>query len=109
MNTTPPIRAVACAALALLFWPPASVVVADEAAPIRDAAVTISAARDGYRVQPGDILTVSVWKEPELQSEILVRPDGGISFPLAGDISARDMTIAGLADALTERLRKYIP
>ena len=28
-----------------------------------------------YRLQPGDVLTVSVWKETELQSEVLVRPD----------------------------------
>ena len=33
-----------------------------------------------YRVQPGDVMTISVWKETELQSEVLVRPDGYIGL-----------------------------
>jgi polysaccharide biosynthesis/export protein len=103
------IRAVAFATFPLLVLQLSVVRAADDAASVRDTTVTISAERDGYRVQPGDILVVSVWKEPELQGEILVRPDGGISFPLAGDVSARDMTIAAVTAALTERLRKYIP
>src|SRR6266404_964503 len=40
-----------------------------------------------YQIQPGDVLSISVWKEPDLQGEVLVRPDGGLSFPLAGDIA----------------------
>lgn len=42
----------------------------------------------GYGVLPGDVLEISVWREPDLQREVLVRPDGGISFPLVGDIAA---------------------
>ena len=38
-----------------------------------------------YQVQPGDILEITVWKEEGLQQEVLVRPDGGLSFPLVGD------------------------
>jgi polysaccharide biosynthesis/export protein len=34
----------------------------------------------GYLIQPGDILRISVWKEPDLQQDLLVRPDGGVSF-----------------------------
>jgi polysaccharide biosynthesis/export protein len=105
-----PIRIVGRLALSVLLLALSAAVLAeDDAASASEAAVTIRADREGYRVQPGDVLAVSVWKEPDLQGELLVRPDGGISFPLAGDISARDMTIAGLTDALTERLRKYIP
>jgi polysaccharide export outer membrane protein len=62
-----------------------------------------------YTIQPGDVLTVSVWKEPELQSEVLVRPDGGLSFPLAGDLRAEGQSVVQLQSALTEALRKYIP
>ena len=32
--------------------------------------------RGAYRVQPGDILQVSVWREPDMQLETVVRPDG---------------------------------
>ena len=35
----------------------------------------------GYALNPGDVLQVSVWKETELTREVLVRPDGKISFP----------------------------
>jgi len=62
-----------------------------------------------YHVQPGDVLQISVWKETDLQAEVLVRPDGGISFPLAGDVHVEGMSIAQLTQALTERIQKYIP
>lgn len=64
---------------------------------------------DPYRVQPGDVLAVSVWKEQDLQGEVLVRPDGGMSFPLVGDLQAAGRTVEELRDAFNERLRKYIP
>lgn len=64
---------------------------------------------DGYRVQPGDVLTISVWKERDLQGEILVRPDGGLSFPLAGDLDADGKTTQELTDALAARLKRFIP
>ena len=62
-----------------------------------------------YRIQPGDILAISVWKETDMQAEVLVRPDGGMSFPLAGEQVAGGHTIAEVRIALEERLKKYIP
>ena len=62
-----------------------------------------------YGVQPGDVLNVSVWKEPELQADVLVRPDGGISFPLAGDISASGHTVEEIRSELETRLAHFIP
>jgi len=62
-----------------------------------------------YRVQPGDTLSVSVWKEADLSGEVLVRPDGGLSFPLVGDVVASGKTIAALREEFTERLKRYIP
>lgn len=62
-----------------------------------------------YGIQPGDVLTISVWKEEGLQNDVLVRPDGRISFPLVGDIPAAGKSIAQLTTLLTERLTKYIP
>jgi len=64
---------------------------------------------EGYLLRPGDTLTVSVWKETELQSEVLIRPDGGISFALAGDVQAAGHTVADLAQTLQGRVREYIP
>lgn len=64
---------------------------------------------DPYRIQPGDVLSVSVWKEADLQSEVLVRPDGGVSFPLVGDLSAAGRSVEEVRRMIDERLRKYIP
>lgn len=64
---------------------------------------------DGYSLQPGDILEISVWKEPDLQREVLVRPDGGISFPLVGNIKARNSSIMDVNKEITARLQKFIP
>lgn len=63
----------------------------------------------GYKLQPGDVLQVVVWKETDLQSEVLIRPDGGVSFPLAGDLQAAGLTTDQLRAALEERVRKLIP
>jgi polysaccharide export outer membrane protein len=68
-----------------------------------------AAADSDYKVNPGDILSVSVWKEEGLQREALVRPDGKFSFPLAGDIVARGYSINEITAELTEKLSKYIP
>ena len=63
----------------------------------------------GYHLQPGDVLTVSVWKEQELQSEVPIRPDGHLTFPLAGDVAAAGHTVSDLRDEIEKRIRVYIP
>ena len=64
---------------------------------------------NAYRIQPGDILNISVWKEQDLQSDVIVRPDGGLSFPLAGDQLAEGRTIDELRKLLAEKLKKFVP
>lgn len=71
--------------------------------------VTPSATNDSYRIGAEDVLEISVWKEPDLQREVLVRPDGGISFPLAGDIMASGRSIKEVQDEITQKLEAYIP
>ena len=63
----------------------------------------------GYGLQPGDVLQISVWREPDLQLEVLVRPDGGISMPLAGDLRAEGRTVDDLRGAIEERISRFIP
>jgi polysaccharide export outer membrane protein len=62
-----------------------------------------------YTLQPGDVLQVSVWKEADLQGEFLIRPDGGFSFPLVGDIKAAGKTVVGLRKELSKRIQRYVP
>ena len=62
-----------------------------------------------YLLQPGDVLEVSVWKETDLQKEVLIRPDGAFTFPLAGDVDARGKSVENVRSILAERLQKYVP
>lgn len=64
-----------------------------------------------YTINPGDILTISVWKEETLQQELRVLPDGTISFPLAGEtgiVQVAGQTIEAVKADLTKKLSKYI-
>lgn len=61
-----------------------------------------------YLVKPGDLLEISVWKEPDLQREVLVRPDGAFSFPLVGEVDARNKSVSDLNKIVSDRLGKYI-
>ena len=62
-----------------------------------------------YLIGPGDVLGISVWKEEGMQLEVLVRPDGEITFPLAGEIKAGGLSTKALSDELVRKLKKYIP
>lgn len=64
---------------------------------------------DTYKIGPGDILSISVWKEEGMQLEVQVRPDGGITFPLAGEVVASKLTALELRATLEEKLKQYIP
>lgn len=73
------------------------------------AAGALGADDDAYRIGPEDVLEISVWREETLKKDVLVRPDGGISFPLAGDLQAAGRTVAELRGEITKRIEKYIP
>lgn len=62
-----------------------------------------------YRVSAEDVLHISVWKEEGLDADAIVRPDGGISFPLAGDIPAAGLTPKEIEVEIARRLQRYIP
>src|SRR5688572_32963092 len=61
-----------------------------------------------YRLGPEDQIQFFVWKEPDLSTSVVVRPDGKISLPLIGEIEAVGRTAAELQDETTKRLRKYV-
>lgn len=62
-----------------------------------------------YVIGPEDALEISVWRDDTLKAATLVRPDGGISFPLAGDIIVAGKTAAQVREELVKRLSKFIP
>jgi polysaccharide export outer membrane protein len=63
---------------------------------------------EDYVIGLEDILSINVWKEPELSvKEVVVRPDGKISVPLIGDIQASELTPMQLQSQITERMKQY--
>jgi polysaccharide export outer membrane protein len=61
----------------------------------------------GYRIGPGDVLKVVVWKHEELGAQLAVRPDGAISLPLVGDVRATGRSAAEIAKDVQERLHRF--
>jgi polysaccharide export outer membrane protein len=57
-------------------------------------------------LQPGDTLQISVFQDPKLDRQVVVGPDGMISFPLAGHIKAGGITTQALENLLRARLQK---
>lgn len=85
----------ACAVAALLFVGLAPEVRAQQA--------------PDYTVNPGDTLDIAVWKEEDLtKKDVVVRPDGKFSFPLAGQVLARGRTVAEIEADITTRLKRYV-
>jgi len=62
-----------------------------------------------YMIQPGDVLAVSVWKELDLQQQVVVRPDGKFTFPLAGETMAAGRSVNEVTHDLVEGIGPYIP
>jgi len=67
------------------------------------------AASEVYYISPEDVLKISVWREDELNRELTVRPDGGITFPLIGDIQAAGLTTEQLKEEVRSKISAYIP
>jgi len=67
-----------------------------------------AASSDTYIIGANDMISVMVWKEPQLSGSLLVRPDGMITMPLVGDIPAAGLTPLHLADQIATKLKKYV-
>lgn len=62
---------------------------------------------DDYIIGPEDVLEISVWRNPDLSRAVMVRPDGRISLPLIGDVTAVGLTTSELRDDIKEKLKAY--
>jgi polysaccharide export outer membrane protein len=63
---------------------------------------------DDYVIGVEDRLQISVWREPELSLDVVVRPDGKITVPLVGDVQAAGRTATQVADELKSKLAVLI-
>lgn len=105
------IWAVACAAICVGtisggFVGCASAPVATAGPPDNSVSPTVSGPQ--YRIGPEDVLHISVWDNKELTIDVVVRPDGKISFPLIQDVQAEGYTAAELGDVIHQKLLPFI-
>jgi polysaccharide export outer membrane protein len=78
---------------------------APAAAPVPAPADVAPVTVDGdYAIGIDDVLRIIVWDNKELEGDVIVRPDGKISFPLVGEIKAQGLTVPKLTEVLRERL-----
>jgi polysaccharide biosynthesis/export protein len=62
----------------------------------------------GYIIQPGDVLQVRVFNQPDMSAKAKVRDDGKISIPFLNDVVAAGFTPNALAAQLQQRLKEFI-
>lgn len=62
-----------------------------------------------YVIGPGDVLDIAVWKDEALTKLVTVLPDGKISFPLIGEVTAAGKTLAVLHKELEVKLNRFVP
>jgi polysaccharide export outer membrane protein len=79
------------------------------AAPLSNISDPLPVAEPSYLLGPEDMVKISVWKDEQLTQEVVVRPDGMISFPLVGDIPAAGRTVEDVRLELVKRLNKFVP
>lgn len=71
--------------------------------------LAVDAMLEPYRIGPSDILEIVVWREDALtRRDVLVRPDGRLSMPLADDVVAAGQTPMELKEAITKSLERYV-
>ena len=72
------------------------------------AAAVATPDQDKYLLGPEDAIEISVWKEPDLTKQLVVRPDGKITYPLIGEVQASGRTVKQLQEEILKRLEKYV-
>ncbi|HWP84192.1 MAG TPA: polysaccharide biosynthesis/export family protein [Terriglobia bacterium] len=71
-------------------------------------AATAEVSGSEYQVGPGDVIAISVWKEPDVSTTVLIRPDGKISLPLVNDLAVAGKTPMEIQSLVTEKLSPFI-
>jgi polysaccharide biosynthesis/export protein len=61
-----------------------------------------------FRLGPDDVIEVFVWKEPDLSTTVVVRPDGKVSLPLIGELPTSGKTAVELQKEIGEKLTQYV-
>jgi polysaccharide biosynthesis/export protein len=73
------------------------------------AAQPAAALREGYKIGPGDVIDVLVWKEPDASvAGMVVRADGKVTLPFLKDVQVAGFAPADLETKLKADIGKFI-
>jgi len=67
-----------------------------------------TAADQAYVIGAGDLISISVWKDQSMSRQLVVLPDGYITFPLIGRLKAEGKTLDRLESEVTRKLGRFI-
>jgi polysaccharide export outer membrane protein len=62
----------------------------------------------GYVIGAEDVLGILFWRETEMNGDVAVRPDGRITVPLIGEVTAAGLTPEMLRDQIQTAAAKYM-
>lgn len=69
-----------------------------------------NAMAQSYKIAPSDVLEISIFGENALtKGQLVVRPDGKVSFPLLGDLQVAGLTTSEVRKEVESKARKYVP
>jgi len=64
---------------------------------------------DIYQLRQGDTVLISVWREETLQRQVVVLPDGSVTFPLIGRVEVAGLSTPEVEQKFTKKLKEYFP
>ncbi len=72
------------------------------------AAAQVLALPADYVIGADDVLSIVVWREKDLSTDVTVRPDGRITLPLINDVMASGLSPDQLRDQLKTQFDKFV-
>lgn len=94
--------------LLLGFWKPLSAQNSEQSNDSRSSSQPSQNVNENYVIGRDDVLSINVWKEPEISRVVEVRPDGKISLPLVGELQASGLQPIELQKQISDHLKSYV-
>jgi polysaccharide export outer membrane protein len=91
------------ALVVMFFWVAGNSI----AASAKEAQATVQQG-SSYLIGANDLLNIYVWKEKDLTQDVMVTPDGNITFPLIGEVVAAGQTVSQLRGVIADKLQKFV-
>lgn len=95
--------------LLLGFSPAHARRVEPEVLPVNEAEAPLAAlpGPEAFQLGPGDRISIRVWRQDDLNMDVVVAPDGTITYPLIGRIQVGGLTYPQLTEKLTASVSTY--